>query len=44
MSENHETKLLFMGIETQNKVADENEENYEVEGEVDIEGELISSL
>jgi hypothetical protein len=33
-----------MGIETQNNVVDDDEENYEVEGEVDLEGELISSL
>jgi hypothetical protein len=36
--------FLFMGIEIQNKVVDDNEENSEVEGEVDLEGELISSL
>jgi hypothetical protein len=33
-----------MGIETQNNVVDDNEEKYEVEGQVDLEGELISSL
>ena len=39
---------LFMGIETQNNHTKNNfeieEENYEVEGEVDLEAELISSL
>jgi hypothetical protein len=44
MSEDDETKLLFMGIETQNNVVDDNEENSEVEGEVYLEGELISAL
>jgi hypothetical protein len=44
MSENDETKLLFMGIESQNKIADDIEENSEVEGELDLEGELISAL
>jgi hypothetical protein len=33
-----------MGIKYQNKVVDDNEENFEVEGEVDHEGELISAL
>jgi gamma-glutamylcyclotransferase (GGCT)/AIG2-like uncharacterized protein YtfP len=40
MSEDEETKLLFMGIENQN----EDEGNSEVEGEVYLEEELISSL
>jgi len=44
MSDDDETKLLFMGIETKNKFVDNNEENYEVEGELDLEGELISAL
>ena len=44
MSENDETKLLFMGIKTQNNVVDDNEENSEVEGELYLEGKLISSL
>jgi hypothetical protein len=44
MSEDDETNFLFMGIETQNKAIDDNEENFEVEGEVDLEGELISAL
>jgi hypothetical protein len=43
MSEDDETKKLFMGIESQNKVVD-NEENYEVEGELYVEGEHISDL
>jgi hypothetical protein len=33
-----------MGIETQNNVFDDNEEKSEVEGEVNLEEELISSL
>jgi hypothetical protein len=33
-----------MGMESQNKVVDDNKENYEVEGELDLEGELISAL
>ena len=33
-----------MGMESQNKVVDDNKENYEVEGEVEIEEELISHL
>jgi hypothetical protein len=37
MSEDDETNFLFMVIETQNNVADDNEENYEVEGELDLE-------
>jgi hypothetical protein len=32
MSEDDETKLFFMGIETQNNVVNDNEENSEVEG------------
>jgi hypothetical protein len=44
MSEDEEARLLFMGIETQNNVVDDNKENYEVEAEVDLEGELISAL
>jgi hypothetical protein len=41
MSEDDDTKVLFMGIETQ---TDTTEENPEVEGEVYLEGELISAL
>jgi hypothetical protein len=33
-----------MGIETQSNAADDNEENSEVEGEADLEGELISAI
>jgi hypothetical protein len=33
-----------MGIETQNNVVADDEENSEVEGELDLEGELISAL
>jgi hypothetical protein len=43
MSEDDKTELLFMGMESQNKVVDDNEENSEVE-EVDLEGELINAL
>jgi chromosome segregation ATPase len=47
MSEDDETKLLFMGIETQTNTTEDNignEGNSEVEGEVDLEEELISAL
>jgi hypothetical protein len=44
MSEDDETNLLFMGIKTQNNVVDDNEEKSEVEGEVDLEGEITSAL
>jgi chromosome segregation ATPase len=48
MSEDDDTKVLFMGIETQTDTTEdnnyENEEIPEVEGEVDLEGELISAL
>jgi hypothetical protein len=44
MSEDDESELLFMGIENKNNVSHDDEENYEVEGEVDLEEECISSL
>jgi hypothetical protein len=48
MSEDDNTKILFMGIETQIDTTKdnnyENEEIPEVEGEVYLEGELISAL
>jgi hypothetical protein len=44
MSEDDDMELLFMSIETQNNVLDDNEEKYEVEGEVYLEGERISAL
>jgi hypothetical protein len=43
MSEDDETSLLFMGMKSQNKVVDDNE-NSKVEGEVGLEGELINAL
>ena len=33
-----------MGIKTQNNIVDDNEEKSEVEGEVDLEGEITSAL
>jgi hypothetical protein len=47
MSEDEESEHLFMGIETQDNISKntfEIEENFEVEGEVDLEEELISAL
>jgi hypothetical protein len=43
MSEDEDSELLFMGMNTQNNNID-NEENSESEGEVDLEEELISAL
>jgi hypothetical protein len=48
MSEDDDIEVLFMGIETQTNTTEdnnyENEEIPEVEGEFDLEGELISAL
>lgn len=48
MSEDDDTKVLFMGIDTQTDTIEdnnyENEEDPKIEGEVDLEGELISAL
>jgi hypothetical protein len=48
MSEDDDTKVLFMGIDTQTDTTEnnnyENEEDLKIEGEVDLEGELISAL
>jgi chromatin segregation and condensation protein Rec8/ScpA/Scc1 (kleisin family) len=43
MSEDEDSKLLFIGMNTQNNNID-NEEKSESEGEVDLEAELISAL
>jgi hypothetical protein len=43
ISEDEDSKLLFMGMNTQNNNID-NEENSESEGEVDLEAKLISAL
>ena len=43
MSEDEDSEVLFMGMNTQNNdVGDE--ENFEFEGEMNLEGELISAL
>ena len=40
MSEDENSEILFMGMHTQNNDVDD-EENYEFEGQVTLEGELI---
>jgi hypothetical protein len=44
MSEDDGIDFLFMVIETQNTATNDNEENSKVEGEVNLEEELISAL
>jgi hypothetical protein len=43
MSEEEDSELLFMGMNTQNNDVDD-EENSEFEGEVNVEEDMISSL
>jgi hypothetical protein len=44
MSEDDETELKFMGIETQTNNTKENNRNYQVEVQVYLEEEIISAL
>ena len=44
MSENEETKVIFMGLVSQGDDPYEDEEYQEVESEVDFERELINAL